>query len=161
MLEIPISEPDWSSTFDDVLEIDLAHSFWRTYVNEMASTRTLTEANAPALEHLVILRVLVQRALRQCISAGLVLQPKKSNPKGMARQNPHATLAASLGRQAVALEDALGLSPSARNRAGQVRRATAPSRPSDAYLKPLDQIPAARFIKSLSDGVIPLRRKRK
>lgn len=136
MSEISISEPDWSSTFDDVLEIDMAHSFWSNYANEMASARTLTEANAPALEHLVILRVLVQRALRECVSKGTVVMPKKANAKGMVRTSPHVNVAATLGRQAVAIEDALGLSPGARNRAGQVKPAAPARRPSDEFLKP-------------------------
>lgn len=150
MIENAVTEPDWTSSFDDVLDISHAGELWRAYSEEMTAARTLTQANVAALEHLCILRVLCRRSLRACITKGTVVQPKKANAKGMERTSRHVEIVASFGRQALALEDALGLSPSARNRAGQVKRATR-----------YEDLPAAKYLKSLQGDVVPLRRKRR
>ncbi len=129
-------EPDWQAIIDDELDHAEARRLWRLYLGEMAAAGTLSTANGPALSRLVQVQILSDRAARDCLSAGNVVLPKRGNSRAIARINPSLTALATLGRLAASLEEALGLSPGARNRAGKLKRAPTTERAADAYLKP-------------------------
>lgn len=141
-------DPDWTSRLDDILEVAEATRLWGLFRGEMEAAGTFSAANWPALRDLVLIHILIGRALNEAITSGSVSKPKRGNAKAIARVSPHVEVATRLGRWALALEESLGLSPSARNRAGKVKR---PNQYAD--------LPAARYLKSMQGDVVPMRRK--
>ena len=130
-----ISEPDWVSIFNDELEIDAAHEHWRVIAAEMREARTLTPANAYAVESLVVARVLAVRMRRFVVENGPVTPPKRGNSKAIARVSPYHQALQDYLRDIVVLEDKLGISPTNRGKAGRVDRGKKAPRAADSYLK--------------------------
>ena len=65
----PTTEPDWSALFDDVLDVTSAAAHWRRIAAELQSRQLLAEVNGHAMQRLVIVYVIYDRAAREVASS--------------------------------------------------------------------------------------------
>jgi P27 family predicted phage terminase small subunit len=108
--------PNLGLILDDQAEVDEAMRAWRLVVNSMWESETLTPANAPLIQQLVIFYALYERAVREVATNGAILKPKKGNGRAIARVSPHFTAMCKLSTDALAIESALGLTPRTRGK---------------------------------------------
>jgi P27 family predicted phage terminase small subunit len=131
-----VPQPDWSSLFNDVLEIGAATEHWRRVTTELKERALMAPGNAHALQRLIVSYVLYDQSLREVAEHGAVTRPKRGNPKAIARTSPHFAAMREMAADAAALEAEFGLSPRRRSTATKTERAKKVARASDEFLKP-------------------------
>lgn len=129
-----VPEPDWSQLFSDVLDIAAASEHWRRVTVELRDRNLLSPSNAHAIQRLVCIYIVHDRAMREVAEHGAVSKPKRGNPKAIARVSPHFAVARETGKDAADLEAELGLSPRRRGAVTKVEKKARTARASDAYL---------------------------
>ena len=127
-------EPDWTSIYDDILDQDLAHSFWGEITRFMQSAGTLGIENRHMIRRLVSFLVIFERADRDVASIGVVKMAKRTKVQQV---NIYFGVMKQANEQIRLLEIELGLPPIRRAKAGKVERKKAVARAADAYLKPV------------------------
>lgn len=128
-------EPDWTSLFDDVLDISAAGEHWRRITSELKTRELLAEVNAHAVQRLVLSYVIYDRAAREVASAGAVAKPKRGNPKSIARVSPHFTVMREAANDAAVMEAELGLAPRRRAAATKADNGKKKPRAADRFLR--------------------------
>ena len=128
-----VVEPDWQSLFSDVLEIAAAAEHWRVITTELRERQLLAPANSHSIQRLVCAYLMFDRMYRQVAEAGVMMKPKRGNPKAIARISPYFTAMREAGSDAAALEAELGLSPRRRGSVTKVDRKQVKPRAADAY----------------------------
>ena len=131
----PIAEPDWTSTFNDDLDIAAAKDHWRIVLTELMERALLTEANAHSVQRLVIAYLLYDRAAREVAEHGAVVKPRRGNSKAIPRVSPFFTAMREASADATMLEAELGLSPRRRGHVTKAERKTHRARAADTYLR--------------------------
>lgn len=129
-----VVEPDWQSLFNDELEIAAAAEHWRVITTELRERQLLAPANSHSIQRLVCAYLMFDRMYRHVAEAGVVMKPKRGNPKAIARISPYFTAMREAGSDAAALEAELGISPRRRGSVTKVERKQRRERPSDGYL---------------------------
>ena len=129
-----VDEPDWGSLFNDVLEIAAAREHWRVVTTELKDRGLLSVANGHSLQRLVCSYLMFDRMYREVAESGVVIKPKRGNPKSIARISPYFTAMREAGTDASQLEAELGISPRRRTSAAKAERKATRERASDAYL---------------------------
>ncbi|NMG39897.1 hypothetical protein GRZ55_11645 [Chelativorans sp. ZYF759] len=129
-----VAEPDWPSLFSDVLEIAAAQEHWRVITIELRERQLLAAANGHSIQRLVCAYVMFDRMYREVAEQGVVMKPKRGNPKSIARVSPYFTALREAGSDATALEGELGLSPRRRGAVTKAERKVKRERAADAYL---------------------------
>lgn len=125
-------EPDWSSTYTDVLDIAAAHERWGIVTRAMQEAQTITIENGDAIERLVHAHVLYRRALNVVAERGAVMKNKRNSTM---KYNPHYGVMRQMADYMVVMESELGLSPVRRNKAGKTQKRTNVAQAADNYLK--------------------------
>jgi P27 family predicted phage terminase small subunit len=131
-----VPEPDWTSLFNDELEIGAAGEHWRRITTELKDRGLMSPGNAHALQRLVVAYVLYDRSLREVAEQGAVTKPKRGSKTAIARTSPHFVAMRELGSDAAVLEAEFGLSPRRRSAATKAERKTKVVRASDEFTKP-------------------------
>lgn len=129
-----VPEPDWSSLFNDELEVAAAGEHWRRVTTELRDRSLMSPGNAHALQRLVVSYVVYDRSLRIVAEQGAVMKPKRGNPKAIARTSPHFGVMREMASDAATLEAEFGLSPRRRSAATKAERKQRVSRASDRFL---------------------------
>jgi P27 family predicted phage terminase small subunit len=124
-------EPDWSATYNDVLDQALARETWGQVTREMMEAGTLAVVNGHAIQRLVNFRIIYERAARAAAEQGAVIKAKKT---GVLQYSPHWIVSRQADDAMRALEAELGISPLRRSRAGKAVGRARKSRPADRYL---------------------------
>ncbi|MDR7034505.1 P27 family phage terminase small subunit [Mesorhizobium sp. BE184] len=132
-----VVEPDWTSLFNDELEIAAAHEHWRVISTELRERQILSPANAHALLRLIVAYVSFDRASREVAENGAVMKPRRNNAKSIARVSPWFVVMREASADATGLESKLGLTPRDRNAAGKVEPKKSKARARDAYFRPV------------------------
>jgi phage terminase small subunit len=127
-------EPDWSQTFDDVLDVALAHEEWGKILREMQGQQTLSIANAHMIERLALYRVQFERASRHVAAHGTIVIAKRTK---VPQISPYWSVMKQAGEEIRVLEVELGIPPVRRGRTTKVVKKARTVRASDAYLKPV------------------------
>lgn len=130
-----VPEPDWSSLFDDVLDVASASAHWNRVSAELRSRELLASVNGHALQRLVMAYVVYDRAARQVASTGAVMKPRRGNTKAIARVSPHFTVMREAGNDADRIEAELGLSPRRRAAATKAENGKKAPRAADRFLR--------------------------
>lgn len=130
-----VVEPDWESLFTDVLEIDAAKEHWRIITTELKDRQLLAAANGHSIQRLICAYLMFDRMYREVAEQGVVLKPKRGNPKAIARVSPYFTALREAGADAAALEAELGISPRRRGAVTRAERKQRKERPSDAFIR--------------------------
>lgn len=128
-----VVEPDWSTLFDDDLEIAAAKKHWRVITTEMRERQILAPSNGPSIKNLICAYIFRERNVREVAENGSVTKPRRGNNKAIARISPYHVAARDWMTEAVALEAELGLSPRRRGSATKVDRKQVKPRAADAY----------------------------
>lgn len=131
-----VVEPDWQSLLDDELEIAAAREHWRVITNELRDSQTLAPANRHSIQRLICAYLMFDRMYREVAEAGVVMKPKRGNPKAIARISPYFTAMREAGSDAERLEAELGISPRRRGSVTKVERRQRRERAADAYRSP-------------------------
>src|SRR5690606_10495554 len=129
-----VPEPDWQSLFNDELEIAAAAEHWRIITTELKDRQLLAAANGHSIQRLVCAYLMFDRMYRQVAEAGVVMKPKRGNPKAIARISPYFTAMREAGSDADRIEAELGISPRRRSSVTKVERKQRRERASDGYL---------------------------
>lgn len=129
-----VPEPDWHSLFSDELEIAAASEHWRIVTTELKDRQLLAAANGHSIQRLVCAYLMHDRMYRQVAEVGVVMKPKRGNPKAIARISPYFTAMREAGSDAASLEAELGISPRRRGSVTKVERKQRRERASDGYL---------------------------
>lgn len=129
-----VAEPDWTSLFNDELEIATASEYWRIVTTELRDRGLLAPVNGHAVQRLVCAYLMHDRMYRQVAENGVVLKPRRGNSKAIARISPYFTAMREAMSDANALEAELGLSPRRRGSVTKVERKQRKERASDGYL---------------------------
>jgi P27 family predicted phage terminase small subunit len=132
-----VDEPAWDLLLTDDREIAVARDHWRRVTTEMRERQTLAATNGHAIQRLVLAYVLFDRCSREVAENGAVTQPKRGNPKSIARLSPHFAAMREYATDATSLEAELGISPRRRNGVGKVDRRGQRRAGADQYLKPV------------------------
>lgn len=132
-----VPEPDWSSIFDDVLDVTAAAAHWRRVVNELKTRDLLAEVNGHSILRLVLAYVIYDRAAREVASGGAVSKPRRGNSKAIARVSPHFTVMREAGNDAAQIEAELGLAPRRRASATKAENGKKTPRAADRFLRPV------------------------
>jgi P27 family predicted phage terminase small subunit len=127
-------EPDWSSIYSDEFDLAAAHEQWGIISREMQTAGTLAVANGHAMQRLVEMRIVFQRAARDVAEKGPVMKAKRSR---VPQYNPHWTVMRQADERIVVLEEKLGINPSGRGKVAKVDRSKKAPRAADKYLKPV------------------------
>jgi P27 family predicted phage terminase small subunit len=127
-------EPDWTSLYTDILDLNLAREEWGVVVREMTEASTLTVANGNAVRRLVDFRVIYARAARDLAENGALIRAKRTR---VPQVNPNWSIMRQASEQITTLEAELGISPRRRTSAAKVQRKAKVTRAADAYLKPV------------------------
>lgn len=131
----PIAEPDWSSTFSDVLEVSAASERWRVIMIELRERMLLAEVNVHSIQRLVIAYALFDRTSREVAEHGAVVKPRRGNSKAIPRLSPFFTAMREANNDATILEGELGLSPRRRGHVTKAERKATRARAADSYLR--------------------------
>jgi P27 family predicted phage terminase small subunit len=115
-------EPDWSCIFSDELEVGEARKLWRVYLDAMREVGTVSHENLPSLQRLIVTQTLHDREAHHVAEHGPVIEPKRKSSRSIARVSPHWTTMVALGKECLALESELGLTPRARGKVSPTRR---------------------------------------
>lgn len=127
-------EPDWSSLYEDDLDIALAKEVWGHVIREMRGRETLTIANAHGIKRYVMACVMHDSAARHVIEKGPVIKAKRSS---VPQYNPWWSILKDADARASAHEAELAISPRRRGSASKVQRLGKRPTAADAYLKPV------------------------
>ncbi|MGU3495921.1 P27 family phage terminase small subunit [Xanthobacteraceae bacterium A53D] len=130
-----IPEPDWTSLFNDELEIAAASEYWRVLTTELRERTLLTPANTHSLQRTVCHYIVFDRACRQVAEVGAVSKPKRGSTRAIARVSPHYTVMREASADAAASEAELGISPRRRGAVTKAERGKKAPRAADRFLK--------------------------
>src|SRR5688572_9333588 len=125
-------EPDWGSTYTDVLDIAAAHEHWGVVTRSMQEAQTISIENGDAIERLVHARVLYRKAINHVAENGAVLKNKRNRAD---EYNPHYGVMRQMADLMVVMEAELGIAPVRRNKASKAQRKTKVARAADNYLR--------------------------
>lgn len=128
---VPV-EPDWSKTYADPLDVDVARSQWGIVTREMRDAQTIAVVNGHMIERMVRFRVEYERAARIVGEQGSITKAPKT---GVPMTNPYWSVMRQADEAIRALEVELGIPPVRRGKAAKVNRVKKAARPSDSYLK--------------------------
>ena len=128
-------EPDWSSLFNDIVEVNVAREYWRIITTEMRERNILSASNGHSVQRLVCSYLMYDAAARVVADRGAVTKPRAGNTKAIARISPHFTVMREAASDAAGLESELGLSPRRRSTAAKVERKARAARAADNYLR--------------------------
>lgn len=128
------NEPDWTQTYSCPDDIAAAQEHWRTVIIELREQGTLSGVNGSAVERLVILRIVFDKAAKQVAENGSVIQPKARNNRSIARQSPYFQVMMQTAAAVERAEAELGLSPRRRGSTTKVDRKERQKQAADAYL---------------------------
>ena len=131
-------EPNWKLIYSDPTEIAAAAEYWRVVGIELRERDLLSPTNAHALQRLVMLSLLFDRAAREVAEHGAVIPASPGNPKSIARISPAWASMREAGAALLVLEGELGLTPRRRKAVTKVERHTRATRAADTYLRPID-----------------------
>ncbi|MEO7335778.1 MAG: P27 family phage terminase small subunit [Caldimonas sp.] len=131
-----VIEPDWSAYTKLPIEKSQASEHWRAVTSDLRSRNILSAGNTHAIVRLVLTYIVYDRAAAEAAKSGMVLKPKRGNPKAIARVSPHYTVMKEAASTAASMETELGLSPRHRNSAAPVQKRADRRTGADAYLKP-------------------------
>jgi len=131
-----VVEPDWTSLFNDELEIAAAAEYWRVIATELRERGLLAPVNGHSIQRLVCAYLMHDRMYRHVAENGVVTKPRRGNAKAIARISPHFTAMREAMADANALEAELGLSPRRRGSVTKVERKQRQERAADAYRSP-------------------------
>src|SRR5690606_32400349 len=70
-------EPDWALIYSDEIDIAMAHDEWSIVIREMQAAKTLAVANGHAIQRLVAMRIVYERAARQVSETGAIIKAKR------------------------------------------------------------------------------------
>lgn len=124
-------EPDWSQIYNDVFDIEQAHTSWGIVIRDLKEAGTLAVANGHTIKRLVEFRVQYERAAKNVADRGAIIV-RKGNQIGM--WNPFWNLMTKTSACILILEDALGLTPLKRGNVAQTKFQAKNMKPVDAYL---------------------------
>ena len=130
-----VVEPDWTSLFDDELEIAAAGEHWRIVTTELKDRQLLAAANGHSVQRLVCAYIFHDRNIRHVAEHGSVTKPRRGNSKAIARISPYHTAAREWMSEAVVLEVELGISPRRRGAVTKAERKVRKERASDAFIR--------------------------
>ncbi|TPM59141.1 P27 family phage terminase small subunit [Mesorhizobium sp. B2-2-4] len=128
-----VVEPDWTSLFNDDLEIAAAREHWRIVTTELKDRQLLAAANGHSIQRLVCAYLMFDRMYREVAEHGVVSKPRRGNSKSIARISPYFTAMREAGSDASVLEQELGISPRRRGSVTKAERKQRTQRASDAY----------------------------
>ncbi len=117
-----VQEPDWSQTYSDPLDTAKAQEEWRILVIALRDAGTLAPENAGQMERCVDFRIMYAKAKQAVADKGMVLMPKKSSPRSIARINPHWDAMKDAASALDRIEGELGLPPRRRGAVTKVDR---------------------------------------
>lgn len=129
-----VIEPDWTSLFNDDLEIAAASEYWRLITTELRDRGLLAPVNGHSIQRLVCAYLMHDRMYRHVAENGVVTKPRRGNSKAIARISPHFTAMREAMSDANVLEAELGLSPRRRGAVTKAERKQRKERASDGYL---------------------------
>jgi P27 family predicted phage terminase small subunit len=129
-----VVEPDWTSLFNDDLEIVAAAEYWRLITTELRDRGLLAPVNGHSIQRLVCAYLMHDRMYRHVAENGVVTKPRRGNSKAIARISPHFTAMREAMSDANVLEAELGLSPRRRGSVTKAERKQRKERASDGYL---------------------------
>jgi P27 family predicted phage terminase small subunit len=132
-----VDEPAWALLLSDGLEIEAAKQHWRRITTEMKEREILSPTNVHAIQRLVLSYIVYDRCSREVTETGAVMQPKRGNPKAIARLSPYFTAMREAGSDADRIEADLGISPRRRSGASKVVRSNRRVTGADRFLKPV------------------------
>jgi hypothetical protein len=128
-------EPDWTTIYEDDLDLAAAREHWRIIRQELSEAGTLAAANGHMIQRLVHARVLYGRCIREVAGpGGIVAKPKRGNSRAIARLTPHWSALREIGADADRIEAELGLSPRRRGNVTKVQKKQRAATAADAYL---------------------------
>lgn len=106
-----VQEPDWSSTYDDELDVSIARQTWMDATTELREREALSPASAAMVERLAWFRVQFARNQRAVTEKGAVTRARRT---GTQQWNLNWKAALQAEEAARALERELGISPTRR-----------------------------------------------
>jgi phage terminase small subunit len=127
-------EPDWSSLYQDELDLVAAHEEWGIAIRELQQACTLSVANGHAVKRLVQFRIVYEGAARSVAENGTIQKAKRTR---VPQVNPYWGVMRQASEEIRVLEVELGLPPVRRGRATKVERKQKRTTAADAYLKPV------------------------
>ena len=127
-----IAEPDWSTLFDDDLDLAVARQQWRVVLRELREAEKLTPANAHQIRRYVIFCVQFEVAARHVAEEGAVF-PRKG--KKQPAYNPWFTVMKDASQAALQGESELTISVRRRDSGGKVRRRLKLPAAADEFLR--------------------------
>ena len=127
-------EPDWSTIYDDDLDVSLSHEIWGQVIREMRGRDTLAVANSHQIKRYVMACVMHDSAARMVVEQGPVIKAKRTH---LAQYNPWWSVMKDADARAIAHEAELGISPRRRAAATKAQRSSKKTTAADAYLKPV------------------------
>ncbi|MBX3537327.1 MAG: P27 family phage terminase small subunit [Chelatococcus sp.] len=130
-----VPEPDWSSLFNDELEILAAKEHWRRVTTELKDRTLMAPGNAHGLQRLVVSYVLYDRALRTVAEKGPVEPPKRGSKNAIARLSPFFVAMREMASDAATLEAEFGLAPRRRAAATKADNGKKTQRAADRFLR--------------------------
>lgn len=129
-----VPEPDWSTIFNDELDIEFAQRQWRAIVTDLKDSEKLATVNVHQLKRLVISYVLYDLAAHRVIEQGAVIKAKKTS---VPQYNPWWSILKDANSMATTHEAELTLSPRRRNNGGKVKQRSPSASAASAYLRPI------------------------
>jgi phage terminase small subunit len=129
------AEPDWSTIYEDDLDLAAAREHWRIIRQELSEAGTLAAANGHMMQRLVHARVLYGKCIREVAGpGGIVSKPKRGNSRAIARLTPYWSALREITADADRIEAELGLSPRRRGNVTKVQKKQRAATAADAYL---------------------------
>lgn len=125
-------EPEWTSLYEDDLDVSLAREVWGQVIREMRGREIIAVSNAHQIKRYVMACVMHDSAARQVIEKGPVIKAKRSS---VPQYNPWWSIMKDADARASAHEAELGISPRRRASAAKVVRTGRKPTAADAYLK--------------------------
>lgn len=130
-----VKEPEWALTYSDADDQANAHEYWRLTMTELREQGTLSSINGAAVERLVVMRIVFDKASRHVAEHGAVTAPNPKLRRAIFRQSPHYQVMMQTATAIERAEAELGLSPRRRGSTTKVDRKQRQQQAADAYIR--------------------------